>query len=232
MDDTTHTSDTRMRRMAATTLTIGVLSLIIATIMQWMLQPTSPAATPADVAAQFPAAWNALGLISVFGPIAWLAAMPAIMRLTAPRGRMVTVIGGALTALGLAVGIGHLALFFGLFGTIAGAGLDAAAVQHLMAGSDADLLTTVLLIVFLVAFAVGPIVLTVGLRIGRAVPVWVPVAALVTAAASFFGGPIAGIVQLLALIAVWAPVAGALLRRIPSPAAAAISAGESTATRR
>ncbi|WP_029144326.1 hypothetical protein [Microbacterium luticocti] len=210
--------DVRAARVAAILLGVGVLSLVVTTVMQWMLQPSAPDPTPADVAAQFPAAWTVLGLLAVFGPLAWLGAIPAVMRLPRRRGRVVTVAGGVLTALALGTGIGHLALFFGLFGSLAAAGASHETAQQVAAGSDGDLLTGVLLVVFLVAFALGPIVLTIGLRIAGLVPVWVPVAAVVTAAASFLGGPIAGVVQLLALLATWVPTGVALARR---PAAAA-----------
>jgi hypothetical protein len=216
-------SYTRRGRIAATVaLSAGVLSLIATTLLQWTVQPATPNATPADVAAQFPAVWAVMGLLAVFGPVLWLAAVPA-MRMPG-RGAALTAIGAGVTGLGLAAAIGHLALFFGLFGTIAAAGVGGAEVARLGAGSDADLLTGVLLYVFLVAFAVGPILLTLGLRISRIVAVWVPVAALVTAVASMLGGPIAGTVQLVALLATWVPVAVAILRgagAVPAPAAAA-----------
>lgn len=215
-------SYTRPARVAATVaLSAGVLSLIATTVLQWTVQPTGQNPTPADVAAQFPAVWAVMAMLAVFGPVLWLAAVPA-MRMPG-RGSMMTALGAGVTGLGLAAGIGHLALFFGLFGTIAAAGVGDADVARLGAGSDADLLTGVLLSVFLAAFAVGPILLTLGLRISRIVAVWVPVAALVTAVASMLGGPIAATVQLVALVGTWAPVGVAILRgasAVPAPAAA------------
>ncbi|MRH29564.1 hypothetical protein GH740_09590 [Microbacterium sp. SYP-A9085] len=214
---------TRARIAATTALSAGVLSLIATTVLQWSVQPAGANPTPADVAAQFPAVWSVMGLLAVFGPVLWLAAVPA-MRMPG-RGGVLTAVGAGVTGLGLAAGIAHLALFFGLFGTIAAAGVGEADAARLGAGSDADLLTGVLLYVFLVAFAVGPILLTLGLRISRIVAVWVPVAALVTAVASMLGGPIAGAVQLIALAATWAPVAVAILRGARSlPAAVAVGA--------
>jgi hypothetical protein len=67
--------------------------------------------------------------------------------------------------------------------------------------------------VFLIGFAVGPVLLTIGLRIARVVGVWVPLAAIVTAAAGFFGGTIAGVVQLITLVLLWAPIALAVAGR-------------------
>jgi len=210
------------RLVTLAALVVGPLSLIITSIVQWMLQPTGPVSTAADVAAQFPTAWTIIGLLSVFGPLVWLAGIPATVSLAPEKGSAVTSVGALVTGLGLAAGIGHLALYFGLYGTMAGSGVPAAAARRLDAAADADVLSNALLVVFLIAFAVGPIVLTIGLRIARTVPVWVPIAAIVTAGASFLGGPIAGIVQLVTLAAVWAPVIVATLRDRPAVASGAV----------
>lgn len=205
-------SHTFGRVVAVTALIVGPLSLIAGDIAQWMLQPTGAAPTATDAAAQFPAAWLAIGLLGVFGPIVWLAGIPAVAALAPARGRIVTRVGALLTGAGLAAGIGHVALFFGLYGALAGAGLNADATTAMEAAADGELLGNILLYAFLIGFSLGPIVLTVGLRIAGVIPVWVPIAAVVTAGANLFGGPIAGVVQLVALALAWAPLAVAVAR--------------------
>lgn len=200
------------RVVAVTALIVGPLSLIAGDIAQWMLQPAGPAPTATDAAVQFPDAWLAIGLLGVCGPIAWLAGIPAVAALAPARGRVVTGIGALLTGAGLAAGIGHVALFFGLYGALAQAGLDADATTAMEAAADRELLGNILLYAFLIGFSLGPIVLTVGLRIAGVVAVWVPIAAVVTAGANLFGGPIAGVVQLVALALAWVPLAVAVAR--------------------
>ncbi|MEQ6897439.1 hypothetical protein [Microbacterium sp. KR10-403] len=194
------------RAVAATALVAGPLSLVVTTVWQWMLQPTGTQPTAVDAAEQFPTAWLAIGLLAVFGPLVWIAGLPALGASGGSRGRLVTRIGALVTGLGLAAGIGHLAAFFSLYGAVAAAGLPDDGVTAMLRAGEAEPVGNVLLLVFLVGYSLGPIILTVGLRIGRAVPVWVPLAAVVTAGANLFGGPIAGIVQLLSLVALWVPL--------------------------
>jgi len=170
-------------------LVIGPLSLIAATMLQWTPQPDPSSALFAVVA-----------VISVFGPLVWLFGIPAVVKLAKARGWVLTFTGGLLTAIGLAAGVGHLALFFG------------APLAHDSAIGNA------LLMVFLVAFATGPIVLTIGLRRAKIVAVWVPVAAIIMAVANFVGGVPAGIVQLIALVATFAPIIVAVARPARSAA--------------
>jgi hypothetical protein len=130
----------------------------------------------------------------------------------------VTTIGGYLTAIGLIAGVGHLALFFGLIGDAAGAGVDADTGLALLRADDGNALSTVLLYGFLAGFSLGPILLTIGLRLARLVPVWVPVAAIVMVVANFVGGIPAGIVQLVAVIATFVPMVVLLARHENAPA--------------
>ena len=194
------------RVVATTALVAGPLSLVITTVWQWMLQPAGAQPTAVDAAEQFPTAWIVIGLLAVFGPLIWLAGLPAVVAPAAARGRLVTRIGALVTGLGLAAGIGHLAAYFSLYGAVAAASLPDDGVDAMLRAGDAEPIGNVLLLVFLVGYSLGPIVLTVGLRIGRVVGVWVPLAAVITAGANLLGGPIAGIVQLIALIALWAPL--------------------------
>jgi hypothetical protein len=210
------------KTVAIISLVVGPLTLIVADVMQWTLQPGGADPTAVDVAAQFPAAWLIVALLSVFGPVIWLMGLPAASALPGGRGRLTTRIGVLGTALGLAAGVGHLAAFFSLYGSLASADLDAVASDRMMAAGDADAVGSVLLIVFLVCYSLGPIIMTVGLRIARRVAVWVPIAAVLTASANLFGGPIAGIVQLVTLAGVWGAVVVAILHseRDPGPRAA------------
>jgi len=194
------------RAVATTALTAGPLSLVVTTVWQWMLQPTGAQPTAVDAAEQFPTAWLVIGLLAVFGPLVWLAGLPAVGASPASRGRLVARIGALVTGLGLAAGVGHLAAYFSLYGAVAAASLPDGGVTAMLRAGEAEPVGNVLLLVFLVGYSLGPIMLTVGLRIGRAVAVWVPLAAVVTAGANLFGGPIAGVVQLVALIALWAPL--------------------------
>jgi hypothetical protein len=197
-------------------IVLGLASFVVTTILQWVLQSDSP--TPGDAVHAHPAVWAAASLLGVLGPLAWSAGIAAVTMQVQERGWVITTIGGALTGLGLVAGVGHLALYFGLFGDLAAGGADAATVQAVTAADDSSAVSTVLLILFLIGFSLGPIVLTAGLRRARLLPVWVPVAALVAAVANFVGGPVAGIVQVLALAATFVPMAVLLLRRTtPQP---------------
>jgi hypothetical protein len=212
-----HTKTTR-RMLAVAALALGPLSLIASTIVQWFLQPAGTDPTPVAVAAQFPTIWFALGLAAVFGPLIWLAGIPAVVGLVTGRGSVLTLMGGLVTGLGLVVGAAHLALFFGLNAALAAREVAPQDVASVLDATDSEPLSNTLLVCFLIAFSLGPILLCVGLRIGGRIGVWVPIAALATAAASFFGGPVAGIVQVVTLALTWAPIAVAVARSAASTA--------------
>jgi hypothetical protein len=194
-------------------LIVGPGTLIVTTVLQWTLHPSGAHPGAIDVAGQFPGMWLTIGLLSVFGPVAWLAGLPAAIALAPARGRVLTMTGGLVTGAGMAAGVGHLALYFGLYASAAASGLGRGALRRLDEAADGETIGNVLLIVFLIGFAVGPVLLTIGLRIARVVGVWVPLAAIVTAAAGFFGGTIAGVVQLITLVLLWAPIALAVAGR-------------------
>lgn len=203
----------RIGRIAAiAALAIGPLTLIATNIAQWTLQPTGPSPTATAAAQQFPVAWLAIGMLSVFGPLIWLLGLPAVAGLAAGRGGTVTRIGAVATGVGLAAAIGHLALFFGVYGAIAQAGLPGEGVASMERAADAEPLGNILLATFLVCYSLGPILLTVGLRIEHRVAIWVPIAAILTAGANLFGGPIAGVVQLVALALAWGAIVAAVAR--------------------
>jgi hypothetical protein len=201
------------RWIGATGIALGLASFVATTILQWVLQADSP--TPGDAVASHPVVWTAASLLAVLGPLVWSAGVAAVTLQVRERGWVLTTIGGILTGLGLVAGVGHLALYFGLFSDLAAGGADSATVRAVSAADDSSAVSTVLLVLFLVGFSLGPIVQTAGLRRARLLPVWVPVAALVAAVANFVGGPVAGIVQLIALLATFVPMTVLLLRREP-----------------
>lgn len=211
------TANTVWRRIGAAGIALGLASFVATTILQWVLQSDSP--TPGDAVHAHPVGWTIASLLAVLGPLVWSAGIAAVTAQVRERGWVLTTIGGALTGLGLVAGVGHLALYFGLFGDLAGGGADAATVQAVSAADDASAVSTVLLVLFLIGFSLGPIVLTAGLRRAGLLPVWVPVAALVAAVANFVGGPVAGIAQILALLAAFVPMVVLLLRRTERQAA-------------
>lgn len=200
-------------------MTLGVLSLAAATIIQWFVQPSDPSGTPIDIARENPGLWLVVGLLAVLGPLVWVAGIVSVTMIARAKWWSITTIGGYLTAAGLVSGVGHLALFFGLITDAADAGFDTDAGRALLQADDASVLSNVLLYGFLVGFSLGPILLTVGLRLAKLVPVWVPVAAIVMVVANFVGGIPAGIVQLVAVVVTFAPMAILLARRESAPAA-------------
>ena len=200
-------------------IALGVLSLVAATIIQWVVQPSDPSGTPIDLARENPGVWLLVGLLAVLGPLAWVGGIVPVTMLARSKGWLVTTIGGYLTAIGLIAGVGHLALFFGLIGDAAGAGLDADAGLALLRADDGNALSSILLYGFLVGFSLGPILLSIGLRLAKLLPVWVPVAAIVMAVANLVGGVPAGVVQVVAVLATFGPMAVLLARRKePAPA--------------
>lgn len=199
-------------------MTLGVLSLVAATVIQWFVQPSDPSGTPIDIARENPGLWLLVGLLAVLGPLAWVAGIVSTTMLVRTKGWILATIGGYLTAAGLVSGVGHLAIFFGLMADAAGAGLDGDAGLAILQADDANLLSNVLLYGFLVGFSLGPILLTIGLRVAKLVPVWVPVAAIVMVVANFVGGVPAGIVQLVAVVATFGPMVFVLARRTDVPA--------------
>lgn len=199
-------------------MTLGVLSLVAATIIQWFVQPSDPSGTPIDIARENPGLWLIVGLLAVLGPLAWVGGIVSTTMLVRTRGWTLTSIGGYLTAAGLISGVGHLAIFFGLAADAAGAGLDADAEMSILQADDSSILSNVLLYGFLIGFSLGPILLTIGLRRAKLVPVWVPVAAIVMVVANFVGGVPAGIVQLVAVVATFGPMVLVLARHRQIPA--------------
>jgi len=198
------------RIIGAVALVFGLASLIITTALQWAL--AAGAGDPASIATAHPSAWMAIGLLAVFGPGVWIIGILAVTTSTRGRGWIFSTIGGSVTAVALAAGVGHLAVYFALAGDLAGANVADAAVRAVTAADNADPMSTTLLLVFLAGFTIGPVLLCIGLRRAALVPVWLPVAAVIAGVVNFAGGPIAGSVQLVMLAATYLPMARLLLR--------------------
>lgn len=201
------------RLIGALGMILGIVSFIVTTIVQWMLQPPRPSATVVDVVNQYPGAWLLVSVLAVLGPLVWVAGIGAVTSLVRDRGWVLTTIGGTVTALGLIAGVGHLALFFGVSGDLAASGLGSKSVEALQRADDSSVIGTLLLLLFLTGFSLGPILLAIGLRRAKLVAVWVPVAAIVMVVANFVGGIPAGAVQLVAMLLTFGPMTFVLLRR-------------------
>jgi len=201
------------RLIGAVGMIVGMLSLVVTTIVQWTLQPTSASDTVVDIVNAHQGVWTLTSVLSVIGPLLWVAGIGAITSVVRDRGWVLSTVGGSITALGLIAGVGHLALFFGISSDLAASGVSAKAAQAVQGADDGGLLGTMLLILFLVGFSLGPILLMIGLRRARLVAVWVPVAAIVMVVANFVGGIPAGAVQLAAMLLAFVPLTIVLLRR-------------------
>lgn len=206
-------SERSWRVVGAVAIALGLVSFVVSNVLQWTLE--SGGESPSAVISAQPTAWLVAGISAVLGPLFWAGGLLVVIGLVRERGWVLTTIGGIVSAIGLAAGVGHLALFFGVYGDLAAAKTSDSAAKALLDADNANALGNLLLIVFLVGFCLGPIVLTVGLRRARLVPVWLPVVALVAAVANFVGGPVAGILQLIALLVVFVPLAVLLVR--PGP---------------
>jgi hypothetical protein len=207
---------TTWRVIGAAALALGLASFILTTVLQWILQAADPSATMIEAIGRNPQVWLTMSLAAVLGPLVWIAGIIPVTALVRGRGWVLTTIGGYATGIGLAAGVGHLALYFGLYGDLAASGLDTSAAATVGSADDRGVLTNLLLMLFLIAFGLGPILLTVGLRRGGLVAVWVPVAAIVATVANFVGGMVAGGVQLAALALTFVPLIVILAR--PRPA--------------
>jgi len=206
-------SERSWRVIGAVAIALGLVSFVLSNVLQWTLEAGGD--SPSAVISAQPSAWLTAGISAVLGPLLWAGGLLVVIGLVRERGWVLTTIGGIVAAVGLAAGVGHLALFFGLYGDLAAAGSSDSAAKAILNADNSNALGNLLLIVFLVGFCLGPIVLTVGLRRARLVPVWLPVVALVAAVANFVGGPVAGILQLIALLVVFVPLAVLLVR--PGP---------------
>lgn len=199
-------------KVAGASLLLGAASLMAGNLLMLANQPADGTfAATFDVVAGHPGMWLLASILAIAGPILWLPGVLASPAAAPGRGRSLTIAGSLLLALGLAVGVGHFALFFGVLGAAADGGLSADSTQALVMAEDGYILGTVLLVVFLSGLVLGTLLLAFGLRMARAVPVWVPVAAVVFAVTNFLGGTAATLVGAAAIAAVFVPAALALM---------------------
>lgn len=207
------------RTIGAIGIMLGLASLLITIPLQWVLSPGG--GSPTSLVSAHRAAWTTMSLLAVFGPAVWITGIVTVTALARERGWVLATIGGLVTTVALGSGIGHLGIYVGLLGDLAGARLSERAVNAVLAADNANPVSSSLLLIFLVGFTLGPIVLTIGLRRARLVPVWLPVAAVIAGVANFMPGPAAGMVQMVALAATYVPLV-VLLVREPG----AVSSGE------
>lgn len=199
------------KNVAAASLLLGAATLVAGNLLALASQPAGDSfADLLAMVAGHPALWLLAAVLATAGPIVWIPGILATANSAPARGRTLTVLGSLLLATGLAVGVGHFALFFGVLASAAGSGLPAATVEQLVAAEDGYILGSMMLWVFLAGLVLGTLLLSLGLRTALAVPVWVPVAAVVFAVTNFMGGPAATVVGAVALLATFVPMALAL----------------------
>ena len=199
------------RTVAATSILVGTATLVAGNLLALASQPAGDgfAVMLAQVTGH-PSMWLLATALALAGPLLWIPGILAIPVAAPARGRTLTVLGSLLLATGLAVGVGHFALFFGVLGSGAAGGLPAGTVEQLVAAEDGYVLGNLLLWVFLAGLVLGTLLLSLGLRVAKAVPVWVPVAAAAFIVTNFMGGPAATMVGAAALLATFVPMAMAL----------------------
>ncbi len=201
------------RTVAAASMTAGAGALIAGNLLALANQPDSGTfAATLSMVAGHRTMWLLAACLAVAGPLLWVPGVLAAPAAAPSRGRTLAVAGSLLLATGLAVGVGHFALFFGLLGAGAGSGLPADIVEQMVTAEDSYILGSIMLWVFLAGLVLGTLLLSLGLRVAQAVPVWVPVAAVVFAVTTFMGGPVATAAGAVAALATFVPMAWALLR--------------------
>ena len=222
------------RNVACASMLLGAVSLVAGNLLTLVNQPAngSFAATFALVSGR-PGMWLLAATLAIAGSILWLPGLVAASGTAPRRGRILTVLGSLLMSFGLAVGVGHFAMFFGIFGSAAHSGLPVPTAQTLLEAEDGYVLGTVLLVVFLAGLSVGMLLLALGMRMAKVVPVWVPVAALIFTVTEFMGGTAATLVGALALLAVFIPMALAVRAEgMPAPGLSSASGPDAQATPR
>lgn len=232
------------RNVACASLLTGTATLVAGNLLALVNQPGdgSFAATLAMVSGG-PGLWLVAATLAIAGPILWIPGLLAAGALPGsktaagtrtPRpGRVLAALGSLLLAVGMAVGVGHFALFFGVLGSAADSGLPADTAERMVTAEDGYALGSVLLWTFLAGLTFGTLLLALGLRMAKAVPVWVPVAALAFIVTNFLGGTVPTLVGAAALVATFVPMALALRTGDAALAARAANSGrEGRTTRR
>ncbi|PRZ40760.1 hypothetical protein CLV47_11457 [Antricoccus suffuscus] len=209
------------RNIAAGSMLTGAVALAVGNILPLVNHPADDSfAAMLAMVSSSPSLWLFAAILAIAGPILWLPGILATAQSAQDRGRRLTSIGSILMAVGLVIGVGHFALYFGVLGSAVSGGLPLDAAQKMTTAEDSYIVGSVLLWAFLVGLTVGVLLLTLGMRMSQSVPIWVPVAALVFVLSTFLGGPVATLVGVAALLLTFGSIAIALLRTTPAGATA------------
>ncbi len=199
------------RTFAAAGLVAGALGFTVADLVRRLVEPAHPTSvTLADAAGRHPGAWLAAGLLSALIPFLVLPGLSVLAATVRGRGARVVRVGAGLLGVGSIAACVHAAGYFGMYDVLARSGVDPSAVRAVDSASEASPFFVPFIVLFMAGMLLGPVVLAAGLRRARLVPVWAPLAAVVFAVAGGSGGVPAGVVGLVAFVALSASVARAL----------------------
>lgn len=197
------------RPVVAAALVIGALGFTAADLVRRLVEPADPAPmTLAATAASHPAAWVTAGLLSAATPFLLLPGLGVLAATVRGRGARTTKTGAGLLAVGALAATVHAAGYFGMYDVYARADLGPASVGALDAASESSPFFMPFIVLFMAGMLLGPVLLAVGLRRAGLVPVWTIVVALVFVVAGGTGGVPAGVIGLVAFVA----LAGAVAR--------------------
>jgi MFS family permease len=205
---------TTQRRTLAAGLVGGALCFTLADLVRRVVEPAAPSPSALTRAvADHPSLWLLAGLLSAATAFLLPPAMVVVPAIVRGRGHRLATTGALLTGIGAVAAAVHAAGYFGSYGIYASSGADRSAVRAMESGSEGYPFFTVFIVLFMAGMLLGPLLLGIGLRRARLVPVWVPVAALVFAAAGGTSGAWPGVIGVLAAVATFVPVAMALVGR-------------------
>lgn len=205
----------QLRTVNAAALVVGALGFAAGDLGRRLVLPDDEVTGIPDMVARVqahPAVWLALGLAVLVGSFVMLPGAVALFRVAPGRGRRTVAIGAGLLVVGLVASVAHSLAFYGMAAIDGTSGAPMDAVAAMEDASNSYPLFWVVIVLFMAGMMLGPIVLTWGLRRARLVPIWVPVAAVVFAVTGTVGGLFAGVLGLVACVAVFTMVARALVR--------------------
>lgn len=197
------------RTLAAAGLVAGALSFTAADLVRRLVEPADPTSvTLAGTAGQHTGAWLTAGLLSALIPFLVLPGLAVLVATVHGRGARVVRVGAVLLGAGSIAATVHASGYFGTYDVLARSGVDPAAVRAVDVASEASPFFVPFIVLFMAGMLLGPIVLAAGMRRARLVPVWAPLAALVFAVAGGTGGVPAGVISMVAFVALSAAMAG------------------------
>ena len=206
------------RTFAAAGLVAGALSFTVADLVRRLVEPAHPtSASLAATAGQHTGAWLLAGLMSALIPFLVLPGLGVLAATVHGRGARVVRVGAGLLGVGSIAASVHASGYFGMYDVLARSDVDAAAVRAVDAASEASPFFVPFIVLFMAGMLLGPIVLAAGMRRARLVPVWAPLAAVVFAVAGGTGGVPAGVVGLVAFVALVTSLAGVVRGGVGSP---------------